>query len=269
MRIETDRFLLRPLLTSDTGTLARIVFSDPLVTGNLAHDVRNEADALKEAARWTREMGHDGDGSIWDDGGVGLFAITAKGEPETVIGTAGFYMERDGARNWSGEYFYALGRNWHFKGVMSELAPQFRILMETLPDIALIYGVYWDSTNKASGRILEKSGLAPAGRVPVAHEYSVEKCRRIFVYDVWRVGNAQGSANLPTILLQSCRRAGAFVAEGMLAEAEAMPALEAALASPLSEDARTIYQFALDNPGMAYVEYRRPGASPTTVSRLA
>ena len=129
MQIETDRFLLRPLLTSDTGTLARIVFSDPLVAGNLAHDVRSDADAQTEAARWTRIMGQDGDGGIWDDGGVGLFAITSKDDPETVIGTAGFYMERDDARHWSGEYFYALGRNWHFNGVMSELAPPVSLVI--------------------------------------------------------------------------------------------------------------------------------------------
>ena len=141
--------------------------------------------------------------------------------------------------------------------------------METLPGIALIYGVYWDSTNKASGRILEKSGLAPAGRVPVAHEYPVEKCRRIFAYDVWRVGNARSRADLPTLLLQSCRRAGAFVAEDMLPDAEALSSLETAFASPLPDEARAIYQFALDNPGMAYVEYRRPGTAHATISRLA
>ena len=269
MQIETDRFLLRPLMTSDTGTLARIVFSDPLVAGNLAHDVRSDTDAAIEAARWTRVMGQDGHGDIWDDGGVGLFAIAAKSDPKTVIGTAGFYMERDVARNWSGEYFYALGRDWHFKGVMSELAPQFRSLLETLPDLALIYGVYWDSTNAASGRILKKSGLTPAGRVPVAHEYPPEKCRRIFAYDVWRVGNARGGVDLPTILHQSCRRAGAFVAEDMLSEAEAVSSLETALASALPDKTRAIYQFALDNPGMAYVEYRRPDAVSATISRLA
>ena len=152
---------------------------------------------------------------------------------------------------------------------MSDLAPQFRSLMETLPDIALIYGVYWDSTNTASGRILEKSGLAPTGRVPVAHEYSAEKCRRIFAYDVWRVGNARGGADLQTILLQSCRRAGAFVAEDMIEEAEAVLSLENALATPLPDEARAIFRFALDNPGMAYVEYRRPGTAHATISRLA
>ena len=141
--------------------------------------------------------------------------------------------------------------------------------METLPDIALIYGVYWDSTNNASGRILDKSGLAPAGRVPVAHEYPVEKCRRIFAYDIWRVGNARGDTDLSTILQQSCRRAGAFVAEDMLTDTEAVSALETALAAPLPDEARAIYQYALDNPGMAYVEYRRPGTANATLSRLA
>ena len=79
MLIETERLILRPVSLSDTQDIAQVVFSDPNVVGMLAHNTKDPADAYTEARRWTSVMGIDGDGSIWKDGGLGLFAVIAKG----------------------------------------------------------------------------------------------------------------------------------------------------------------------------------------------
>ena len=41
--------------------------------------VRNKVVAQREAERWTNGMGIDGDNDIWEDGGMGLFAVMPKG----------------------------------------------------------------------------------------------------------------------------------------------------------------------------------------------
>ena len=268
MELRSERFRLRPLALADTETIARIIFADPVVTGFLAHDVRTDGDALREAARWTQIMGIDGDGGIWDDGGIGLFAISPQETPTETIGVAGYYMARDDDGAWSGEYFYALGRDWHFKGIMSELSPVFRHTLHKLPDVNLIYGVYWDGVNAASGRILEKSGLAPAGRVAVLDEYPTEKCRAIFDYDMWRTVQAQNTPDFEIILSQSCRRAGAFVVEGIVSNPEARSALTDSAGGRLPDAAQALLDFGITNPGMAHVEYRGPAYKNSGATKL-
>jgi len=78
MHLETNQLLLRPVTLADTTAIADVVFSDPDVVAMLAHNTRLKEDALREAERWISGMGIDGSNSIWEDGGVGLFAVTPK-----------------------------------------------------------------------------------------------------------------------------------------------------------------------------------------------
>ena len=268
MRIETDRLILRPVTTADTQAIADVVFSDPNVAGMLAHNTRRPADAFSEAARWTRIMGLDGDGGIWDDGGIGLFAVTPKESDDVVAGVAGFYMKRNTDRRWDGEYFYALGTPWHGRGLMTEAADVFGDQLKTFRDLGVIYALYWDMINEASGRLLQRTGLVPCGRKPITDEYGPDSCLQMFEDDLWRLAEATDAANRDEVALQAARRAGGFVAEKVINEGTAVQRLtEAYDHAALPAAVTNMFQAAINSPGMAYFEIRREGVTGESENR--
>ena len=269
MLIETERLVLRPVSLSDTQDIAQVVFSDPNVVGMLAHNTKDPADAYAAARRWTSVMGVDGDGRIWNDGGMGLFAIIPKGKKEELAGVAGFYMERNDNRRWNGEYFYALGTIWHGKGLMSEAAAAFAEKLTAMPDLGVIYAGYWDLINEASGRLLIRTGLEPRGRLPVTTEYSVEKCQRMFDYDLWRLEETVSEVDRRQVLIQAARRAGAFVAENVIGKEDALQRMQAHCGfESLPSAAISMFEKALNSPGMAYLEIRGNEEQGKPVNRL-
>lgn len=268
MIIETNRLLLRPVCKQDTQAIARVIFLDPNVVGMLAHDIRTSESAVTEAERWTSIMGIDGDGGIWSDGGMGLFAIIHK-PSQTLGGVTGFYMERNERHRWNGEYFYALGTEWHGQGLMSEAADAVGEKLRSLEDLGVIYAGYWDMINEASGRILRRSGLKPMGRKPVTEEYDADRCRKMFDYDLWRLSNATLGEERDAVLCQSARRAGAFVAEDIITKNKALRMLIDSYGSqPLTSEAVTMLEEAIARPGMAYLEIRGEGETAAPVNRL-
>jgi RimJ/RimL family protein N-acetyltransferase len=269
MLIDTRRLRIRPVVADDTPAIAKVIFSDPNVVGMLAHNTRDPADAYREAERWTKVMGADGDGGIWDDGGLGLFAMVPKGADERLAGIAGFYMERNANGRWNGEYFYGLGTDWHGKGLMSEVADAFGEILRSLPDLGVIYAGYWDMINEASGRILFRTGLKPQGRISVTKEYSIEKCQRMFEYDLWRLTETVSEDERMKVLLQATRRAGAFVAENVIGRDDALQKLAAHCGhKSLPPLAISMFERALELPGMAYSEIRSKDEAGTPVNRL-
>jgi RimJ/RimL family protein N-acetyltransferase len=183
MIIETNRLILRPLNNNDAQDIAQVIFSDPNVVGMLAHDIRTPESALAEAERWTSVMGIDGGGSIWSEGGMGLFAVVPKSE-QALAGVTVFYMERTEHQRWNGEYFHALGTQWHGRWLMSEAADAVGERLRCLEDLGVIYAGCWDMINEASGRILRRTGLKPEGRKSVVEEHDADRCRMIFEYDL-------------------------------------------------------------------------------------
>lgn len=269
MQIETERLRLRPVTLADTGDIARIIFSDPAVVGMLAHNTKDPGDALAEAERWTSIMGADGDGGIWDEGGMGLFVVQPKNGDGALAGVAGFYMERNEKALWSGEYFYALGSAWHGQGLMSEAAAALAEKLQAMEDLGIIYAAYWDMINEASGRLLLKTGLKPRGRKPVTEEYSSERCQLMFEYDLWRLGQVVNEDTRAAILVQASRRAGAFVAEDVIQKEDALKQLSKRYgASELTADASSMFARACAHPGMAYLEIRGSGVTGAPVNRL-
>ncbi len=268
MHLETARSALRPITSSDTDAIAEVVFSDPDVVCMLAHNTKNPQEALEEARRWTTIMGLDGDGGIWEEGGMGLFAILPKDSDSRLAGVAGFYMERSEQGLWNGEYFYALGSEWHGQGLMSEIADLFAKRLKAMDDLGIIYGAYWDMINEASGRLLERTGLEPRGRKSVTKEYSVERCERMFEYDLWRLNISERAEKRDAILLQSARRAGAFVAEDVITKDQAIKALTENSGAKLTSGALKMLEAAIAQPGMAYLEIRGPEAEGPPVNRL-
>lgn len=255
MEIETKRLLLRPVDAADVDEIARVVFGDPDVVGMLAHNTKDPADAHDAAEKWVRVMGRKSE--MWSSGGMGLFALIPKDGSGALAGVCGFYMERNERQRWRGEYFYALGSPWHGNGLMSEATDAVKEELRLLPDLEAIYGVYWDMINEASGKILVRTGLRPAGRKPITEEYSPEKCRRMFDYDLWRMGEAQAGPTRGRVLLQAARRAGGFVAEDVMTKPEALGRLADAYGARLTGEAAEIFEKARTNPGMAYLELRR------------
>ncbi|PUB13096.1 GNAT family N-acetyltransferase [Yoonia sediminilitoris] len=268
MIIETDRLILRPVTKQDTHGIAQVVFSDPNVVGMLAHDIRTAESAITEAERWTSIMGIDGDGGIWDDGGMGLFSVVLKSD-QALAGVAGFYMERNEHQRWNGEYFYALGTQWHGRGLMSEAADALGERLRSLDDLGVIYAGYWDMINEASGRILRRTGLKPEGRKSVTEEYGEDRCRMIFEFDLWRLSEAAPGNLQDSILVQVARRAGAFVAEDIIAKDTVLNSLKDNYGSPLlTRDAVTMLETSIERPGMAYLEIRGAGHTDAPENRL-
>ena len=268
MIIETNRLILRPVAKQDTQDIAQVVFSDPNVVGMLAHDIRTPESAIAESERWTSIMGIDGDGGIWDDGGMGLFAVVPKSD-QALAGVTGFYMERSEHQRWNGEYFYALGTRWHGRGLMSEAADALGERLRSLDDLGVIYAGYWDMINEASGRLLRRTGLKPEGRKSVIEEYGVDRCRMIFEFDLWRLSKAASGDERGSLLVQVARRAGAFVAEDIITKVEALKSLKDRYGSPsLTPDAVTMLEASIKRPGMAYLEIRGAGNSDAPQNRL-
>ncbi|MEK6216803.1 MAG: GNAT family N-acetyltransferase [Boseongicola sp.] len=269
MLIETDRLCLRPVAADDTSKIAQVVFADPNVVGMLAHNTKDPDTAYAEAERWTKIMGIDGDGGIWDEGGMGLFAVVPKGADDSLAGVAGFYMERNEHGRWNGEYFYALGTAWHSLGLMSEAADAFGKKLGSMDDLGVIYALYWDMINQASGRVIQRTGLSPKGRKPITEEYDAGKCRNMFEYDLWRLSEAEPGKDRDKVLVQVSRRSGGFVGEGVLEKEEALQALAIHYGSKtLTSSATSMFEMALSQPGMAYFEIRGDGERGTPVNRL-
>ncbi|WP_204114698.1 GNAT family N-acetyltransferase [Shimia biformata] len=257
MILTTKTLRLRPLRRADTDDIAKVIFSDPEVVATLAHDTRRPGDALKEAAKWTDLMAEDGDRDIWQQGGLGLFAISPLHAPDRIMGAAGFYLDRAPEGVWAGEFFYALGSAFHGQGVMTEAADALTHAFWSLPDAGGVYAVYWDHVNEASGKILRRCGMTETGRRSLRDEYRPDRCRAMFEYDLWRLGQADDMSK-PEAVGIAARRAGAAVAEGILEQEETLAELSKAYGAPLPLVATALFRMALDEPGMAYLERRNP-----------
>lgn len=257
MILTTKTLRLRPLRRADTDTIASVIFSDPNVVATLAHNTRAPGDALKAAAKWTSLMAEDGDRDVWQQGGLGLFAISPLEAPDRIMGAAGFFLDRAPEGVWAGEFFYALGSAFHGHGVMSEAADALTQAFWSLPDAGGVYAVYWDHVNEASGKILRRCGMTETGRRALKDEYRPERCLSMFDYDLWRLRQADDMEKPEAVGIAS-RRAGAVVAEGLLEQEATLAALTEAYGAPLPLVATALFRMALEEPGMAYLERRNP-----------
>ncbi|MEM6634767.1 MAG: GNAT family protein [Pseudomonadota bacterium] len=254
--LETNRLVLRPYAQADVEHVATDIFGDPSVAVMLAHDARRPENAHAFAEKWLSIMTMGDGRTINEAGGAGLYAMYFREDPTQFFGIGGTWMELVDGR-WHGELFYASARRWHGRGLMGEAVDAIAERLWAIPNIGQIYGVYWDGINPASGKLLARAGLRPAERCAVLHEYSVEKCRLIHDFDIWRLAEAPLQTKA-AVAAQSACRAGAFVAEGVLPKAGALSALEAAHGDALPAAALERFNWALAHPGMARLE-KNPG----------
>jgi RimJ/RimL family protein N-acetyltransferase len=264
--IETPQLVLRPVVAEDSSVIADVIFSDPNVAGMLAHDIRNSEDALKAAKKWTSTMGIDSNKGIWNDGGLGLFAVLPRETGGELAGVAGFYMDKNKNGLWNGEYFFALGTPWHGKGLMSEIADRFGEILKTMPDLGVIYAWYWDMINEASGRVLRRTGFSPKGRKLVSDEYDIQRCHTLFNYDLWRLSQVTKGAHRKKVAVEVARRAGAFVAEDAITRDEALTKMTMhAPSGQMSPEALAMFDHAIASPGMAHLEIQGEGITAINI----
>ncbi|MSU88233.1 GNAT family N-acetyltransferase [Rhodobacteraceae bacterium 2CG4] len=186
--ILTPRLRLDPLAPGDIEPLAETVFSDPEVMRHLAHDMRAPDAARHAAARWACGPGSPF-AAVWNGGGLGPFAIRSRSPalapPGRFLGVSGFYLPRDGDRL-SGEFFHALGRAWHGRGIGTEAARAAVAAARRRGRLGTVYAVCWDRQNPASVRVLRRAGFRPSGRIELLEEYSAERLEGIRAWELAR-----------------------------------------------------------------------------------
>lgn len=237
MDLNTARLVLRPLRRTDAPVIRDLIFSDAEVAKGLAHDISRPAARTEFAEEWCRDLAIDGDNDIWAAGGIGGFAITANsaklGPQGACLGVVGVYgARRDGPR-WTGELFYALGRRHHGRRIMTEACVAVRDAFAALQGDGLLYAVYWEQLNPASGRILRRLGFEDAGHRMVLEEYDAARALSFRDFELWRLRETE-AAKLPGAAREAAIKLGHLAREGLLTKADAFAGLAQAVSGRLS-----------------------------------
>ncbi|MCA8909698.1 MAG: GNAT family N-acetyltransferase [Rhodospirillaceae bacterium] len=263
MDLQTPRLRLRPLTMADAPRIAELVFSDPEVAKGLAHDISRPADRLGFAEAWCRDLGIDGTGAVWAQGGIAGFAVIdhagALAPGGTVLGVAGIYGPQLEDGRWTGEMFYALGRQFHGNGVMSEAGPAVMEAFCRLPTAGSLYAVYWSSLNPASGCVLRRLGFQHVGPRQILEEYDAARALSFGAFELWRLAEAAG-ADLPRVAREAAIKLGHLSREGLVSRETALADLRAALGGRANGDGldaeiAAAFDFGTGNPGLAHYRY--------------
>ena len=262
MEIGTARLLLRPLSMADAPVIRDVIFSDPEVAKGLAHDISDPGARLGFAEAWCRDLGVDGGGTAWADGGIGAFAIMGRTAElgAGLLGLIGFFGAAPSDPDPQDELFYALGRRHHGKRVMSEAGAA--VMAACAGRLGDLYAVYWALLNPASGRVLAGLGFRPDGHMALLEEYDADRVRSLAGFELWRVREA--GADLDRIAVEAATKIGHIVREGVMTRAEAAAALDAAIGGrPGVEPARVARALDLgeSTPGVAMMRFRAGGAA--------
>lgn len=149
VRLETKRLILRPFAAADARAMYQNWASDPEVTRYLTWPVHRDEQA---SADYIRSMDY-ADPSFYD------WAIVYKelGEPVGSIGVVSRKKEAE-----SVHIGYCIGRKWWGRGITTEaLGAVIRFFFEEAG--ALRVDSRHDPRNAASGRVMEKCGMAYEG----------------------------------------------------------------------------------------------------------
>lgn len=242
IELTTKRLLLRPLTMADAPLVETLIFGDAEVAKWLAHDISVPGNAAKFARAWCNELGIDGDNDIWSRGCYGAFAITDRaGEfaaPGSLLGIVGFYCADRIDGKWHGELFYALGADYHGRGIMSEACTRALDAYCKLPDAGSLYAVYWHNLNPASGRILRKLGFVEDGSRGAVEEYGLREVLSFYRFELWRIESAN-DADFERILREAAIKIGHLAFEGVVERGDALGEIRGAIARR-SDDYRLV-----------------------------
>lgn len=252
--ILTPRLRLDPLGPGDIGLLAQTVFADPEVVRHLAHDMRAPDAPAREAARWACGAGSPFI-DVWNGGGLGPFAIRSRDSrvapPGTFLGVSGFYLPREN-RVLTGEFFHALGRTHHGKGIASEAGRAVITAAQAHGRLRHVYAVYWDRQNPASGRVLRRIGFRSAGRVELLQEYTRDKLEGVRAWELERFAAQTAEARAS----DAARTAGklAIIGRELGCAREYLDRLLDLTPPEAHAGARHAFQTELQTIGLAYLE---------------
>jgi RimJ/RimL family protein N-acetyltransferase len=169
-----------------------VIFEDPEVVKGLVHDGSDPEVRRRHAANWS-SFGPDGNRDFWQECKTGLYVITDRSgtlaPPSEIMGVTGVYLEKENGK-WAGELFYALGSQYHGKGVMSEACYPVVSHFRSVADADSLYAVYWQVLNPASGSILNKLGFRKDGNQSIIEEYNEETATGIRNFELWRLANS-------------------------------------------------------------------------------
>ena len=259
MIIKTPRLTLKPLEPADTAQLAEMIFNDHEVVATMYQDIRRKGASVKWAELWINKAGTPAK-HIWEDGGLGLFGIFPNAMPDTLIGAAGFAMERGHDQKWKGQFLFCLNSAFHDRGLMNEVTDALRPRLYVLNDLGVIYGVYWDGISPGGMRALRNVGLSPTGRKPVLEEFTHDTCVGLFGYDLWNLENSPEKDKVLNAI-RAASRAGTFAAEGIMSKKAALSLLVERAPQVRAELLLQVMNAAYENPGLAYMEIRGSQAS--------
>ena len=267
MDLHTERLLLKPIRHDDADTVERVIFENPEIVRNLAHDGSDPEVRRSHSRNWSG-FGPDGDPDRWRECGTGLYVVTDSGgklaPPSQFLGVCGFYLEKQDG-HWGGELFYALDTGFHGQGIMSEACAAVMERFRSIPNAGSLYALYWQLLNPASGKILRKLGFVPDGNRLLLDEYGLETTEGIRRFELWRLGRAP-EAQQARIAEEAAVKLGQIETEGISTARENLSALLAAIeGEETRRKLRPVVEAGLqrgrESPGLAMLRYHAPGSA--------
>jgi RimJ/RimL family protein N-acetyltransferase len=261
IELTTNRLLLKPIRLTDAENIEKLIFEEPEIVKGLAHDGSDVAVRHLHSQNWS-QFGPDGDAEKWQECEMGLYVITDRSGtlagPSQFMGITGVYLEKENDR-WTGELFYALGIEYHGKGVMGEACAPVVERFDSLPKANSLYAVYWQVLNPASGKILNSLGFQADGTQSALEEYGEETVTGIRKFELWRLSNSPGE-EIRRIVEEVSIKLGHLESEGVSSpDANLEDILSAISDNELAKEIEPIVIEALekgrDKPGLAMLRY--------------
>jgi len=170
--LETPRLLLRPVTLKDAADIYHYS-KDPLVAEHVLWDAHENIHQTRAYIRYILRQYKNGEPSS--------FAIVEKASRK-VIGTIGYmWVSQDNA---SGEVGYSLSRAHWNRGYMTEALK--KVIAFGFEELHLNrIEAQHETTNPASGRVMEKAGMRPEG-VLRARVFNKGKFMDVSLYSILR-----------------------------------------------------------------------------------
>ena len=170
--LETERLILRKITKEDAENMYNNWASDPLVAKYVTWDVHKNIEETKEIVKmWTENYQKD-DFYLW---------VVESKEDNTIIGS--IEISKVDLKKETAEIGYCYGRNWWNKGYGTETLKKVLSFGFNELDCHLIHATHY-ADNKASGKVMEKSGMKYEATLRDRIKYDNNKRDDYIIYSV-------------------------------------------------------------------------------------